>query len=39
MSFSDGQDFLNAIKETNGKYVGKRRVLVKKSNWEEKLQK
>ena len=39
MSFSHGEDFLKAIKETDGKYVGKRRVLVKKSNWEEKIQK
>lgn len=39
VSFSMPEDFLLAIKETNGKYIGKRRVLVKKSNWEDKSQK
>jgi len=36
VSFLDPQDFLRALKEMNGKYVGNRPVKLKKSNWKSR---
>lgn len=36
VSFGNPNDFLNALKEINGKYVGNRPVKLTKSNWKER---
>ena len=36
VSFDQPKDFLSAIKQMNGKYVGNRPVKVIKSNWKER---
>lgn len=36
VSFKEGADFLVALKEMNGKYVGSRPVKLKKSDWADK---
>ena len=36
VSFSNPNDFVLAMKEVNGKYIGNRPVSLKKSNWEER---
>ncbi|KAJ3376584.1 hypothetical protein HDU92_000167 [Lobulomyces angularis] len=36
VSFSDPMNFVAALKEMNGKYVGNRPVKLRKSNWEER---
>lgn len=33
VSFSDHNDFMRAIKEVNGKYVGSRPIKLRRSNW------
>lgn len=37
ISFSNGEDFLWAMRETNNIYIGKKRVTVKKANWKDKI--
>ena len=36
VSFAKPNDFLSALKEMNGKYVGNRPVKITKSNWQER---
>ncbi|XP_054169032.1 polyadenylate-binding protein 1-B-like [Oppia nitens] len=36
VSFKDPQDFIRAIKEMNGKYVGSRPIKLRKSEWKER---
>ena len=36
VSFSQPKDFLSALKEMNGKYVGNRPVKITKSNWKDR---
>lgn len=36
VSFKDPKDFLNALKEMDGKYVGNRPVKITKSNWKDR---
>ena len=36
VSFAQPKDFLNALKEMNGKYVGNRPVKIMKSNWKDR---
>lgn len=36
VSFLDPQDFLKALKEMNGKYIGNRPVKLTKSEWDER---
>jgi len=36
VSFADAHDFVNALREMNGKYVGNRPVKLKKSNWKDR---
>ena len=36
VSFSKPNDFLSAMKEMNGKYVGNRPVKITKSSWKER---
>ena len=36
VSFSNSKDFLSALKEMNGKYVGNRPVKVTKSSWKDR---
>ncbi len=37
VSFSHVDDFVKAMREMNGKYVGTRPIKLKKSNWQERL--
>ena len=37
ISFSEGQDFLAAMKEMQGKYIGNRPIRLKKSNWKDRM--
>lgn len=39
ISFLDPQDFLRALKEMEGQYVGNRPIKVKKSKWKERIKK
>jgi RNA recognition motif-containing protein len=36
VSFKDPHDFMNALKEMNGKYIGSRPVKLRKSTWKER---
>ena len=36
VSFKDPQDFMRAMREMNGKYVGSRPIKLKKSNWKDR---
>lgn len=36
MSFKDPNDFIRAMREMNGKYVGNRPIKLRKSNWKER---
>ena len=36
VSFAQPKDFLSALKEMNGKYVGNRPVKITKSNWKDR---
>ncbi|KAI9342919.1 hypothetical protein BDR26DRAFT_801622 [Obelidium mucronatum] len=36
VSFKDPNDFVAALKEMDGKYVGNRPIKLRKSNWEER---
>lgn len=36
VSFRDPQDFIRAMREMNGKYVGSRPIKLKKSNWKDR---
>ena len=36
VSYSDPNDYLRAMKELNGKYIGKKPVVLKKSDWKKK---
>jgi RNA recognition motif-containing protein len=36
VSFSQPRDFLNAIKQMNGQYIGNRPVKVMKSSWKDR---
>ncbi|EGD83620.1 rrm-containing protein [Salpingoeca rosetta] len=36
VSFKDGKDYLRALKEMNGKYVGNRPVKLRKSTWKDR---
>ena len=36
VSFAQPRDFLNALKEMNGQYIGNRPVKVTKSNWKDR---
>lgn len=37
LSFADPKDFLNALKEMNGKYVGTRPIRLMRSKWKDRL--
>lgn len=37
ISFKDPDDYLKAMKEMNGKYIGKRPIVLKKSKWKDKI--
>jgi len=34
--FSDPEDFIRAMREMNGKYVGNRPIKLRKSNWQDR---
>lgn len=36
VSFKDPNDFIKAMREMNGKYVGNRPIKLRKSNWKER---
>lgn len=36
VSFKDPQDFIRAMKDMNGKYVGSRPIKLRKSNWKDR---
>jgi RNA recognition motif-containing protein len=36
VAFREPQDFLQALREMNGKYVGSRPIKLKKSNWTDR---
>jgi RNA recognition motif-containing protein len=36
VSFKDSQDFIKAMREMNGKYVGNRPIKLRKSNWKDR---
>ena len=36
VSFKDSQDFMKAMREMNGKYVGNRPIKLKKSTWKDR---
>jgi RNA recognition motif-containing protein len=36
VSFKDSQDFMQAMREMNGKYIGSRPVRLKKSTWKDR---
>lgn len=36
VSFAQPRDFLNALKEMNGQYIGNRPAKVTKSNWKDR---
>jgi RNA recognition motif-containing protein len=36
VSFSDPNDFVKALKEMNGKYIGNRPCKLRKSDWKER---
>lgn len=36
VSFSDSGDYVKALKEMNGKYIGNRPVKLRKSNWQDR---
>lgn len=36
ISFKEGPDFIKALREMNGKYVGSRPIKLKKSNWKDR---
>lgn len=36
VSFKDPQDFIRAMKEMNGKYVGSRPIKLRKSTWKDR---
>ncbi|KAL7674062.1 hypothetical protein ACOME3_000342 [Neoechinorhynchus agilis] len=36
VSFHDSQDFIKAMREVNGKYVGNRPIKLRKSNWRDR---
>eukprot|EP00730_Choanoeca_flexa_P016024 TRINITY_DN7490_c0_g3_i2.p1 TRINITY_DN7490_c0_g3~~TRINITY_DN7490_c0_g3_i2.p1 ORF type:complete len:265 (+),score=45.31 TRINITY_DN7490_c0_g3_i2:194-988(+) len=36
VAFADGKDYLKAMKEMQGKYIGNRPVKLRKSNWDER---
>lgn len=36
VSFAEGEDFLRAIREMHGKYIGSRPVKLKRSTWTER---
>ena len=37
LSFSDPKDFLNALREMNGQYVGTRPIRLMRSKWKDRL--
>ncbi len=39
VSFKKAQDFVRAMKEMNGKYIGKKPVMLKKSEWKKRINK
>merc|ERR1712150_232378 len=36
ISFKDPQDYLKAMREMNGKYIGNRPIKLRKSNWKDR---
>jgi len=36
ISFKDSQDYIRAMREMNGKYVGNRPIKLRKSNWKDR---